>query len=990
MGVFVFTAGGDIFVGDPAQTDFFIVGDIEFLTVAAPADSVVADPDNPDTLDILVLNTTMTTLSLSGGFLAITGIEQISFGALGPYSLTLPDNDFINQNANADGTLTFDGRDQGSITIDAGAVTNTQRSISAFLSVGSDSVIGTHGDDDFIQLVLAGDSLSGGDDTLIGGVGNDIFSIDISDLTANDLLDGGTGIDGIQLEGSWALTTGTGVLAGVTNVEDFIFGVGSDGTRTLVATNAYVTSVGGTLFIDIANQQTQPLTVDASALSAGNHLQVIANRGASPDTIIGGAGSDTLVGGDGNDSLRAGGGDYVITGDAGNDTIDLTGAGQGSASGGADNDVILGGAADLAAALTLDGGAGTDTLQLASPGLLNLASLNVVTGLEQLVGSSGNDTIVGTTQQLDAFTTYTGGLGTDVLATTGTLFDLTGHGIGGFEFLSTTNTVGTVFRLQPGTLINVLQGVLGGSGFDTIQFVDQPLTSTTSTGGFAGTVAIERLELNQPTLSGGAQSLVLTDPFLSANGLVSGATRTLEISPGTAIGIIVDGTNLTVATNNLVLGNSPGDDTLIGGPGNDQIDLSSGGGTSGSDVIIGGGGNDTIFLDNPADLTANDSIDGGNGYDRLSITGGSFVDLRTASAFINMEEVDGHDNGLTLILAANANLTAVGGAGADVIAGRAGAESILGGNGADTLFGGNGADTLIGGDGNDVLVGDDQGGFPGGQPAGDVLDGGTGNDQLFGEDGADTLTGGAGTDILVGGTGNDSMSGGDDDDTLFGSQGSDTISGDDGNDVLVGFQSGTSDPFGTAQTDPDTLNGGGGADTLFGGGGGDSLSGGDGNDALLGFGGADRLDGGGGNDQLVGYLLISDPDADTLIGGGGNDSLFAGGGADSLSGGDGSDFLLGDDGADTLDGGGGNDFLIGGAGADRFRFAPSGGSDLIIDFVRGDDRADLSAFGLAGPAAIGTTVTVQLLDNAVRLQFPTGELLTIVGITDVQTTDYVF
>jgi hypothetical protein len=35
-------------------------------------------------------------------------------------------------------------------------------------------------------------------------------------------------------------------------------------------------------------------------------------------------------------------------------------------------------------------------------------------------------------------------------------------------------------------------------------------------------------------------------------------------------------------------------------------------------------------------------------------------------------------------------------------------------------------------------------------------------------------------------------------------------------------------------------------------------------------------------------------------------------------------------------------------------------------------------------------VTVQLLDNAVRLQFPTGEVLTIVGITDVQTTDYVF
>ncbi|KGJ13131.1 M10 family metallopeptidase C-terminal domain-containing protein, partial [Paracoccus sanguinis] len=52
---------------------------------------------------------------------------------------------------------------------------------------------------------------------------------------------------------------------------------------------------------------------------------------------------------------------------------------------------------------------------------------------------------------------------------------------------------------------------------------------------------------------------------------------------------------------------------------------------------------------------------------------------------------------------------------------------------------------------------------------------------------------------------------------------------------------------------------------------------------------------------------------------------------------------------DVLDGGAGADWLVGDPGADIFVFSalddPAGGQDTIADFVRGEDRIDLSALG---------------------------------------------
>jgi Ca2+-binding RTX toxin-like protein len=65
-----------------------------------------------------------------------------------------------------------------------------------------------------------------------------------------------------------------------------------------------------------------------------------------------------------------------------------------------------------------------------------------------------------------------------------------------------------------------------------------------------------------------------------------------------------------------------------------------------------------------------------------------------------------------------------------------------------------------------------------------------------------------------------------------------------------------------------------------------------------------------------------------------------------MSGGEGDDLLSGGDDNDTLDGGVGNDtllgpegrdILVGGEGSDRFILAPNQGSDIIIDFQKGQD-----------------------------------------------------
>ncbi len=83
------------------------------------------------------------------------------------------------------------------------------------------------------------------------------------------------------------------------------------------------------------------------------------------------------------------------------------------------------------------------------------------------------------------------------------------------------------------------------------------------------------------------------------------------------------------------------------------------------------------------------------------------------------------------------------------------------------------------------LVGDDANNTASGLAGEDIILGNAGNDTLNGNGGNDIISGGVGNDLLFGGKGDDNLSGGEGDDTLIGGLGADLLISGAGRDVLV-------------------------------------------------------------------------------------------------------------------------------------------------------------------------------------------------------------
>jgi hypothetical protein len=246
----------------------------------------------------------------------------------------------------------------------------------------------------------------------------------------------------------------------------------------------------------------------------------------------------------------------------------------------------------------------------------------------------------------------------------------------------------------------------------------------------------------------------------------------------------VDHTGVRELGNNLIVGDDPSGNIILGGGGNDRIV-----GGSGNDVFTGGTGNDQLFGNGGDDHfhwsvgDGFDSFNGGADSDTIFIvntdhavrtygvasatvvvsgTGG------TTSSYSQVETIDITGGGATdqLVLLAGAdgtplvvfaagggtdtvNFTAFGSsegvtvnlsntsaqtitAGATAIANMSDVENVSGGAGNDTIIGSPLANVLTGGDGADII------------------DGGDHNDTIFGGEGADRIKGGAGSDTLNG------------------------------------------------------------------------------------------------------------------------------------------------------------------------------------------------------------------------------------------------
>jgi Ca2+-binding RTX toxin-like protein len=454
-----------------------------------------------------------------------------------------------------------------------------------------------------------------------------------------------------------------------------------------------------------------------------------------------------------------------------------------------------------------------------------------------------------------------------------------------------------------------------------------------------------------------------------------------------------------------------GDDTLVGGPGNDQLlglegadSLSAGGGDDqmnggpGPDALGGGGGRDLArYSDRAAAVTVtiDGTADDGNVED-----GPPFARDNVAT---DVEDIQGGVGDDTLSGNGGANRL-YGFAGSDMLDGGPGDDVLLGDQtlpdegfpgpiGADTMIGGSGIDLVDYGDHGPVTVDldgvADDGGPGEGDNAGTDVENIVGSaeaDVLSGNDAANVLKGGGGDDELSGFAGDDVLDGGPgvicfpsctDADVLRGGTGFDTadygshsagVDADLDNEVEDDGEPGEGDTL----EDFEGLSGGAGADLLIGDGQENVLSGGPGGDVLDGSLGADVLAGGPGFDAVdysrrtAAVTVAFDAVASDGEAGEGDlvstdmEDAYGGSGNDTLTGNQVDNLLAGGPGSDLIAGGAGNDFLLGEAGGDRL----DGGADEDF-YDAGADNDDVqSRDGVAEEVQCGDGTDSAVADGA--------------------------
>jgi Ca2+-binding RTX toxin-like protein len=913
------------------------------------------------------LNAGATAITFDGG----AGDDSLTGGSGNDVLIGGAGNDKIDGGAGND-TVVFGGKADVTITIgSSGAVTVTgsDEGTDTFLNI--ENISGGSGNDT-IKGNDKANQMAGGDgnDTLLGGGGNDTLIGSAGD----DVIDGGVGTDTLIL----AVEDGTGLVIDLTGAgTEIVVDTGSLGKDKLKGVEAVEAGNG-----------------DDRLTSDVNGHRMIGGGGA--DTLNGGGGKDTLDGGDGIDTLELtfvdkltsrtinlgaktmtvgaasavtgfeivdarGNIKDVITGSAGNDTL-LAGGGD---------DLIIGGLGDD----RMDGGDGVDTVSYATllggitadlfaGTVSSTEGLDTITGIEGVIGSKGNDTIVVGAQ----FGTVAGTI--DAAGGASDTLDLSHATLGlRIDLANTSNQLKTDI---PGAVLKGFENVIGSEAADSLKGsavanrVEGGAGDDTIDGGAGNDILIGGAGVDN--IDGGKDSdtVVFDDPFgvtvtlnndkeVTAIGglgedrlknvehLTGGAGNDVFGGDGNANALSGGGGNDTLAgdAGNDTLIGGIGDDIMTGGVGNDTvtygdatsgilIDLNNGaasGGAgqdklSGVEVVVGSNADDKFILDvGQAFLSGITTIKGGAGFDSLIVTGSAalingiltWTDTAGLKHTINVSEfedifIDTKNNTNAQIPDKNGGISQTG-SGDDTIKGSAGADKITAGAGNDSITGGAGNDTIDGGAGKDTI------------------DGGAGIDlvSFAAAQGAVSFDGLKNTvtengvtetiklvEIIVGSNFADTLVGGTSSDTFVGGLGDDSMNGGAGTSDAVSFIS--------AFTGVDLTITKGVETTAIG----------DGTDKVINF---ENIIGSAHDDRFTGDLQ-----ANVLEGNDGNDVLDGSFGADKLLGGAGNDLLKGGDGndADVLDGGAGNDTLLGGGGNDVSMVGGDG--DDLIDGGLGADK----------------------------------------------------
>ena len=634
----------------------------------------------------------------------------------------------------------------------------------------------------------------------------------------------------------------------------------TDGAAGSTSTNdAFTTWTADVAGVYIIRVRESDLSVFDIGDSYMLNISLVGQQTSTPasgnDDLFGGAGDDIMHGIGGNDRLFGGGDNDYMSGDTGNDTLD-GGAGVDKMYGGDNNDTFV---ISTGFAVTngdeIYGGNGTDTLDVSGLiGLTNVQinlntgnfthsganSINVMTGMENAIGTSGHDNFTGNASVNaffggagdDTFTggdgtdKFTGGTGNDLYFTNSTsevITELTGEG---------TNDVvraASTFTLTVGAHVEVIE-TTDAAGITAINLTGNALAQSII--GNAGGNSLDDGGVGAAdTLTGGAGN----DSYYVANAgtlIVEGAgtgTNDRVIASVSFALAADDNVEGLLAETGLVAINLTGNalKQLITGNSADNV-LNTGGGAA--DTMTGGLGNDTYVVNSAADVItetgSQGTMDRVNASVSFTLHSSDDIELLQTVSAIATTAIN-----LTGNLLAQ---TLIGNAGANVIDGKLGSDILTGGAGNDifsfsTALGASNVDTVtdyvVANDtielNNAVFTGLVVGALAGTAFVANATGTATTLDQRivyntatgalsFDSNGSDaggstqfaTLTGapvmtaaefnvvgisgGSGGNIISGGTGNDLLTGTTGADTLLGLAGNDTLTGGLGNDVNFG------------------------------------------------------------------------------------------------------------------------------------------------------------------------------------------------------------
>jgi Ca2+-binding RTX toxin-like protein len=647
----------------------------------------------------------------------------------------------------------------------------------------SDTIDGRGGND----IIYGGD----GNDDLSGGEGEDF----IHGGRDNDAIDGGTNSDPDAVESdtvSYATAYRNTLLGDL--VADTFGGVTVDlavGTATGAFGNdtlANIENIHGS-----NNHDTLYGDAGANYLAGGLGNDIMA--GAKGDDFFSLEGNDWAEGGNGDDIFFvAGGGNFSIHGGEGSDTLDFS-AQEGALTIDLSQSQVSGTMIVMVPVWAYDLGDGingerenltpldvmeadplyandvTDTSRVIPEGqefeirlvAQSQAFQSTVTGIEEVIGSSGADTIIGR----DGNGVF-GGASIDLLALNAGSETGQYAQVSGFANMPTNSLT-----------------------FEMLYRSDRPLDpdgpdlifASYATSSSSNSILIYSLPDSTIGIRFNSSEYYQTD--IATSDLTDGILHRLSIVYDTdqnEIGLFIDGNEVFVGTGTTLAG-VPNGGTLIFG----QEQDSQGGSFNSNQILQGEVADLRIWNDVRTDqeiadnafveiadpvgeqgLVANWRPNSSNETAIVDATGGPFLTLNNADSAGPLPAFSRLDGG-------NAN------------------DKLAGGNGNDNLIGGLGADTHDGGNGNDraqytdatagVLADLQLSNLNTGFAAGDTY---ISIERLYGSRFEDNLRGDAAANVLWGHNGDDRLYGRGGNDNLQGMNGNDVLHGQDGNDSLTG------------------------------------------------------------------------------------------------------------------------------------------------------------------------------------------------------------